>query len=369
MADPSNPLVQLCNSIDVLDIPTVNIYLCHKFHSSTFYVNSNTCYEFLHLIKDIPINLRLSIIPNIFKEFASKHDQWSMYYTDGSVQDGGTSYFFFNSELFQESGKLPQPSLIFFAETVAILRAIVHIKQHHRPGRFIVANDSLSALNKALDSSRICTKTLNIVAETKVCLSSMAGEGFTVKLVWIPAHCNIPGNNKADSLAKIAALEGELSDINLEYKNFLSVHRTACVSSWQERWRNRNLGRFCFSILKKVSTSPWFQKYSELDRFSISILNRIISNQTRLNGRLSRINIVASPLCDECLTYETPDHVIWSCRKYDRWRPELLRSLREANRVDFSENVRDTIAVALESSIANTLVALTSFFRKSNLRI
>ena len=47
----------------------------------------------------------------------------------------------------------------------------------------------------------------------------MAIEGYVVKLVWISGHCNIPSNERADAIAKNAALERELQNIDREYKH------------------------------------------------------------------------------------------------------------------------------------------------------
>ena len=183
-------------------------------------------------------------------------------------------------------------------------------------------------------------------------------------LLWIPAHCNITGNERADSLAKTAAFEGEPSNTALDFSNFLSIHRSGCVTDWQARWRNGELGRFCFSILNNVSLSTWFQKFGELNRYSVTILSRIIANHTRLKDHLNRINIEDSSLCLVCETYKSCDHVVWFCSKYDRYRPELLQSLRNAGVGPQVNNVRDTIAVALNSGSSDPLSALTKFVHR-----
>ena len=41
-------------------------------------------------------------------------------------------------------------------------------------------------------------------------LSSLFEKSFSISLVWLSAHCGIPGNKQADHLAKRRAAEGSL---------------------------------------------------------------------------------------------------------------------------------------------------------------
>ena len=133
-----------------------------------------------------------------------------------TVQSDCRGYAISNSETCLKSGQLPKPSSIFFAETFAILKAIRPIKRYYGPGQFIITTDSLSAL-KALEARKMNTKTIGNLIKIKFCLAAMITKGFTEMLVWISLHCNIAGNERADTLAKIAAIGGEPSNSELEF--------------------------------------------------------------------------------------------------------------------------------------------------------
>ena len=94
----------------------------------------------------------------------------------------------------------------------------------------MIVTDSLSAL-KALEAQKMDTGSLDILIKIKLFLDSMFSDGFNLMFVWIPAHCNITSNERADSLAKTAALDGTLSDLVLEVTNYLSTFRPQCITT------------------------------------------------------------------------------------------------------------------------------------------
>ena len=55
-----------------------------------------------------------------------------------------------------------------------------------------------------------------------------------VVLQWIPAHCNIKGNEKADHLAKCGSKK-EQSDLSLTYKEASATIKAATKTRWKEQ--------------------------------------------------------------------------------------------------------------------------------------
>ena len=87
-------------------------------------------------------------------------------------------------------------------ELAAIEDCLIHVKDSYQ-GEIIdivILSDSLSALEALKDCNhfdRNINKTLTIISEIQE-------SGRKVTLVWVPAHVGIPGNEKADALAKAA---------------------------------------------------------------------------------------------------------------------------------------------------------------------
>ena len=60
----------------------------------------------------------------------------------------------------------------------------------------------------ALKSVKAVKSPDHFVKEIVKVLSSLFEKSFRISLVWLPAHCGIPGNEQADHLAKRGAAEG-----------------------------------------------------------------------------------------------------------------------------------------------------------------
>jgi hypothetical protein len=79
---------------------------------------------------------------------------------------------------------------------------------------------------------------------------------------------------------------------------------------------NSDMGRYAFSIWPVVSFTPWFRCFDG-DRVIISMMNRMMANLTCLRGHLGRSGILESPICVCSRDYETVDHVLWGCERFD----------------------------------------------------
>ena len=65
-------------------------------------------------------------------------------------------------------------------------------------------------------SSDYCKKNLQT-------LSSLFNKEFQISLVWLPAHCGIPGNERADLFAKEGASESDSFERSIQPHEFLHI--------------------------------------------------------------------------------------------------------------------------------------------------
>ena len=99
-------------------------------------------------------------------------------------------------------------SCISSIELAAIEDCLVHVKDSYQGETLdtVILSDSLSALEALKDCDhfdRNINKILTIISE-------MQESGRKVTLVWVPAHVRIPGNEKADALAKAATTRKQI---------------------------------------------------------------------------------------------------------------------------------------------------------------
>jgi len=86
-------------------------------------------------------------------------------------------------------GILPPYSSVLTSETIAILEAIELIK--NRRGKFIICSDSLSAIDS------IQNKNNNNINPSKI-RSLITLHAPKIKIMWIPGHSGIKGNELDD---------------------------------------------------------------------------------------------------------------------------------------------------------------------------
>jgi hypothetical protein len=80
--------------------------------------------------------------------------------------------------------------------------------------------------------------------------------------MWIPSHVGIHRNERADILANERSTSGTLfqEQARLTTVNTSVIHtraRTRLLTEWQERWNDSKMGRYCDSIVPKVSVEAW----------------------------------------------------------------------------------------------------------------
>lgn len=255
-------------------------------------------------------------IPKIFTEIIDKkYKNARIFYTDGSVKPNTNTTGFAvyePTENIRASGRLPNNTSIFLAESYALLTALQQIKENNLHEALVVS-DSKSLLT-TLNRPCFNINSRPTVNQMKQMLWDFKTESRMVHLMWVPAHKGIKGNEIVDELAK----KGEdkpLNDIKLEAMEHTKTFTKIMINEWQRNWEtiDREKGKEYRENNKKVKLTPWFKKYPNLPREIIVFTNRLRSNHTLTPKHLSRLGIADSPLC-ACGQMGDLNHIFFGCQ-------------------------------------------------------
>jgi hypothetical protein len=89
------------------------------------------------------------------------------------------------------------------------------------------------------------------------------------------------------------------------------------------------------------------------DRVIISMINWMIANHSCRRSHLGRIGIVY--VCSR--KYETVDHVLWSCERFDAKKPQLWMDLRLTD-TEWGTPIRDILGGRDWSSLRGVVISV-----------
>jgi hypothetical protein len=81
----------------------------------------------------------------------------------------------------------------------------------------------------------------------------------------------------------------------------------------------RKMGQYMYSILPLIWLEPWFTHF-RADRHTITLINIMMSNHICVKSHLHRIGIMDNKMCSCEKNYETLDHILRSCPRFEAQR-------------------------------------------------
>ena len=184
-----------------------NANFTYPCENTTSEIQINTTIPQLDQGKELDASIRRSLaLVNIAENYPP--ETWTHVYTDGSatkaITDGGAGIIIqYPSGATQTaSSATGKHCTNYRAETEALKQAAILVKDSLEPcSPTVFLTDALSVL-EALQTNKSPLLATQMQELCNTC---------RVVLQWIPAHCGIPGNEKADQLAKCGAQEEQPS--------------------------------------------------------------------------------------------------------------------------------------------------------------
>ena len=231
-------------------------------------------------------------------------ESWTHGYTDGSaenaVRNGGAGVY-----IKYAGGKEDKISLAtglystnYKAEAEALKTAAAHIEAStHASLKVVLLTDALSVL-QALQSNRDTE-----INDLSTALASLCRR-HEVTLQWIPSHCNLPGNEAADSLAKEGTTKEQV-DRSTSYPEVKTILKAKQHSKWRHKHPRYNKADPYYLLTRREQVTVF----------------RLRTGHNRLNYHLySKLRIGHTEQCLCGTGSQTTEHLLQFCPTYEPLR-------------------------------------------------
>ena len=286
--------------------------------------------------KELPQKADKSTPPNILKSIAyetiERYPQSSIKaYTDGSAEEatkngGYGSYICIPQSESPVSiyGPCGRYCNNYEAEVIAIKKTVEKIEQGFKDGSMtptmlVILTDSQSALEAIENHEHETSKLLELLLET--CHNIIQNYGIELIMQWIPGHCGILGNEKADALAKLGSKMPQ-PDEKVTYRTAKTLAKKHSRNSWNNKWIQNDTGRELYKY--QPAPNPR-DAINQLDRKHQCNIFRMRTGHSALNAHRNRLNPLVPPNCRHCQhPLETVEHHLLHCGQLAELRSDLL---------------------------------------------
>ena len=258
-------------------------------------------------------NTPIIIFQKMFAEVKSLYEKlsWQFIFTDGSKSENNTSYAVVRENgVIINIGTLQSFCSVFLAEATAILKAIEFIECER--GKFVICTDSQSVLNATLNISNHS----KIITEIR---DKMIRYKNKIKIMWIPGHSGIRGNENADLMANQAALMPTYIIPRAEKSDWLNFIKQSIRAKELSEWSTYT-HRYTTINTNKVKTHfPSQSKAIEIKIFTrLRLGHSKLTHQHLLCGKIA-------PSCVFCDNAQLSiGHILDECSAFQRNRTTIF---------------------------------------------
>ena len=238
-----------------------------------------------------------------FEEALSYYPADRIIFTDGSKSDDSVGCSFYSSGLKLKM-RLPCQMSVFTAELVAILSVLKFIESIEDEDQFVVCSDSLSGI-MAIHGMDIKHP---YILQILTLATNIFNQGKSVVLMWCPSHVGIPGNERADSLAKEALSSAKFAELPVPASDLKPIITGFVKNEWQQLWDNQSHNKLR-AIMPTIGAWPKCQRSNRREEIVLARLR--IGHTSLTHNYLPRGDL--QPVCYACACPLTVQHILVDC--------------------------------------------------------
>ena len=221
---------------------------------------------------------------------------------------------------------------VFVAETTALQLAIEALRDKHERTEWRIFTDSQAAIKATNNPRRQSGQA--IIKDFLDCVDDIKDKypHLHIKIIWIPGHAKIDGNERADAEAKEAAIH-PTPDRPYNHRPLKSARirtiKEAAKKQWDKEWNeNTKMAKALRRITERKGAKTGPKLYNEVsDRDTVAKIVQLRTGHCGLNHYLHRFGKRHSPYCECGTGKETVEHYLLECRRFKQQRKKMIKDI------------------------------------------